>query len=304
MKANMKKPDFFLVGAPKCGTTAMCDYLDQHPKIFFSSIKEPNYFGKDLTGWKPVKNIEEYLNLFKKAGNKICGEGSVWYLFSKSAAQEIRDFNPHAKIIVMLRNPVDVVYSLHSQLVYDGDNEDIEDFQLAIEAESDRRKGLRIPKTCNRPESLLYTDVIQYTEQLQRYIDIFGRESIHIIIYDDFRIDTLKVYYETLKFLGVSTDFNPNITVVNPSKRVKVKALQNFLVDRPPIVRFFSRLVLPQSLRHGIFTVLKLLNTRQEPRSAMEPELRRRLQAEFAPEVERLSKLLGRDLNHWSKGIK
>lgn len=298
----MKRPDFFLVGAPKCGTTAMCDYLDQHPEIFISPIKEPNYFGEDLIGPKAVNNIEEYLNLFEKAGNQRCGEGSVWSLFSKTAAKEIYDFNCNAKIIIMLRNPVDVIYSLHNQMVFDGFHEDIEDFKLALEAESDRRKGLRIPKTCTRPQALIYTDVVKFTEQIQKYIDVFPKENIHIIIYDDFKNKTFKVYHDTLKFLGINPDFEPDIKIINASKRVKIKALQKFLVAQPPLVQFISRRVLPRPLRHTIRTLLKSFNTQYQPSPAMDADLRRHLQAQFAPEVERLSNLLGRDLTYWSKG--
>lgn len=297
----MKKPDFFLVGAPKCGTTAMCDYLDQHPEIYISPIKEPNYFGKDVIGPKAVNNIEEYLGLFQKAGNQLCGEGSVWSLFSKSAAKEIYDFNCNAKIIIMLRNPVDVIYSLHNQMVFDGYHEDIEDFKLALAAESDRKKGLRIPKTCGRPQALIYTDVVKFTEQVQRYIDIFPEENINIIIYDDFKNNTSKVYHDTLNFLGVNPDFEPDIKVINASKRVKSKILQKFLVEQPSIVQFLSRHILPQSLRHNTRTLLKSFNTRYQRSPSMDIELRRQLQAEFASEIEQLSNLLKRDLTHWSK---
>jgi hypothetical protein len=298
----MKKPDFFLVGAPKCGTTAMCDYLDQHPDIFISTVKEPNYFGKDLIGPKAVNNIEDYLNLFQQAGSRLCGEGSVWSLFSKTAAKEIYDFNCNAKIIIMLRNPVDVIYSLHNQMVFDGYHEDIEDFKLALAAESDRKKGLRIPKTCTRPQALIYTDVVKFTEQVQRYINIFSKENINVIVYDDFKNKTFQIYHDTLNFLGVNPDFEPDIKVINASKRVKSKTLQKFLVAQPPVVQFFSRSILPKPLRPTIRTLLKSFNTRYQPSPPMDAELRRCLQTKFAPEVQQLSSLLGRDLTYWSKG--
>ncbi len=297
----MKKPDFFLVGAPKCGTTAMCDYLDQHPEIFISPIKEPNYFGKDVIGPKAVNNIEDYLNLFHKAENQLCGEGSVWSLFSKTAAKEIYDFNCNAKIIIMLRNPVDVIYSLHNQMVFDGYHEDIEDFNLALAAESDRKKGLRIPKTCTRPQALIYTDVVKFTEQVQRYIDIFPKENINIIIYDDFKNKTFQIYRNTLNFLGVNSDFEPDIKVINASKRVKNKTLQKFLVAQPPVVQFFSKNIIPSPLRQTMRTLLKKINTQYQPSPPMDTALKKRLQAEFALEVEQLSNLLGRDLTYWSK---
>lgn len=299
MITSINKPLFFVVGAPKCGTTALCEYLEQHPQIFMCPVKEPNFFGKDLTGIKAAENLDEYLKLFCNSGSKIAGEGSVWYLFSKTAAKEIYDFNPHAKIIIMLRNPIDVMYSLHNQLVYDGDNEDIEDFELAIKAEKDRKKGLRIPKTCNRPESLLYTEVVEFTEQVKRYFDIFGVSNVKIIVYDDFKEQTLKVYKEVLSFLNVDCNFQPRIKIINPSKRVKSKALQNFLVERPPIVQRISKSILPKIIRYRIFMMLKMLNTQYETRFPMKPALRKQLQSDFQEEIKCLSKLLERDLTYW-----
>ena len=135
----MKIPNFFIVGAPKCGTTAMNDYLDQHPDVFMAH-KELHYFGNDLQ----VKNRiseQEYLQHFKDAVNeKIIGEASVWYLFSATAAKEIKSFSPDAKVLIMLRNPVDVIYSLHSQHLYDG-NEDVLDFESALALDDERKAG-------------------------------------------------------------------------------------------------------------------------------------------------------------------
>lgn len=128
------KPDFFIAGAPKCGTIAMCAYLAQNPNIFIPRNTEPNFFASDLTGKRTIRTEAEYLNLFRDGGGKLCGEGSTWYLFSKRAAKEIYDFNPDAKIIIMLREPVEFLRSLHNQLLFDG-NEDIEDFQEALRAE-------------------------------------------------------------------------------------------------------------------------------------------------------------------------
>ena len=146
----MNKPSFFIVGAPKCGTTSLCKYLEQHPDIFIPSIKELYYFCTDSTGKKRANTLEEYLSFFEGGKGKLCGEGSVWYLFSKEAASEIYKFNPEAKIIIMLREPVSLMYSLHSMHLANGSNEDILDFKLALEAEEDRKQGKRIPEKCFR----------------------------------------------------------------------------------------------------------------------------------------------------------
>lgn len=137
----MKKPDFFIVGAAKCGTTAMYEYLKEHPEIFMpEDAKEPNYFGSDMNYKSSRLTEEQYLSLFSDAKNeKRIGEASVWYLYSKLAASEIKEFCPSARIIIMLRNPVDMLYSLHSELFY-GADEDIEDFKTALNAEEVRKK--------------------------------------------------------------------------------------------------------------------------------------------------------------------
>ena len=126
------KPDFFVVGAPKCGTTAICAYLGQHPEVFIPRIKEINFFGSDLTGLRSARNLNEYLAFFEPGDGKCCGEGSTWYLFSKTAASEIHRHNPSAKIIIMLRDPVEAMYSLHNQLLYNGNEFGRHGFGLAV----------------------------------------------------------------------------------------------------------------------------------------------------------------------------
>ncbi len=139
----MKKPDFFIVGAPKCGTTSLYHYLAQHPDIFTPTIKESYYFCPDITAKihnKPkVNSLEEYLSLFEDSHGKICGEASVLYLVSEVAAQKIKDFNPNAKIIIMLREPVSLMYSLHSMKVANGQMP-VKDLKLAIEADLDKKE--------------------------------------------------------------------------------------------------------------------------------------------------------------------
>src|SRR3954468_20052709 len=106
-------PDFFLVGAPRRGTTALCNYLRMHPEVFVCSPKEPTYFGRDLAP-KRFPTLESYRALFANTGSATrVGDGSVAYLASDSAAEEIHAFNPNAAILIMLRNPVELIYSLH-----------------------------------------------------------------------------------------------------------------------------------------------------------------------------------------------
>jgi len=151
-------PDFFIVGAPKCGTTAMYIYLKEHPEIFMPEEKELHYFGSDLKSHWFQRDLNKYLSHFSACnGKKRVGEASVWYLYSKKAATEIKDFSPSSRIIIMLRNPIDMMYSNYYQFLYNG-NENLPSFNEAIEAEEDRKRGMSIPETVHFVEGLFYSD--------------------------------------------------------------------------------------------------------------------------------------------------
>ena len=136
----MPKPNFFIVGAPKCGTTAMKYYLRQHPDVFMARPVEINNFIRDVD-IGPKQTEEWYLRHFEEAGAaRIIGEKSVWHLFSSTAAADIKAFNADARVLIMLRNPVDMIYALHSEFLYGG-NDDIREFAQALAAEGDRRQG-------------------------------------------------------------------------------------------------------------------------------------------------------------------
>lgn len=298
----MRKPDFFIVGAAKCGTAAMKTYLEEHPEIFMPPSRfEPNFFGADLPGTGHIRDELTYLSLFAGANNeKRVGEKSPTYLYSKQAASEIKGFLPSASIIIMLRNPVDMVYSRHSFRVY-MERENLADLKDALEAEEDRKRGLHLPDTANLQESwhFIYRDRGKYASQVQRYLDAFGRENVHVIIFDDFIRDTAGVYRETLQFLRVNPGFQPEFRQINTNRRALNRAFQKFLRNPPQPIRSFVKGVTPILWRHQVIDALDRLNSTSVTRPLMEPELRRKLQKEFLPDVERLSKLLGRDLTNW-----
>lgn len=299
----MNKPDFFIVGAPKCGTTSLYEYLRQHPEIFMpADRKEPNYFNTDLHApvW-PCPTFEQYLALFAPATNqKRIGEASVWYLYSSIAAQAIRQFNPSARIIIMLRNPVDMIYSLHSELLY-GLDESIADFRQALEAEEER-KLKRIKPTGTLPvECLFYREIGRYSKQVQRYYEIFGRARVHVIIFDDLKEDPVTVYQKVLDFLDVSKDFQPVFNIVNPNKMMRSLALHRLLFFSPQYVRRIVRIFLPEIVRWKTRMLLKRLNVKREKRAPMDSDLRKMLQSEFADDIKALSALVERDLSHWTK---
>jgi hypothetical protein len=302
----MPKPNLFIVGAPKCGTTAMYEYLKAHPEIFMHDrIKEPHYFAKEfqVKGMDKYKDEKTYLSIFEAATDeKWIGEASVLYLYSEEAAQNIWEFNPNAKIIIMLRNPVDMLYSLYYQYRFSG-NEIIGTFEGALAAEADRKRGIGIPMHARSVKKFFYRDIACYHVQVQRYFARFGRENVHVIIYDDFKEDTANVYQETLEFLNVSTDFEPEFTVVNSSKIQRFPIINRLTLHKPPgwyvIFMRITRLILPHTIRYFVGRTINRFNQSVRPRPPMKPKIRQELQTELKNSVDQLSALLGYDLTLW-----
>ena len=297
----MKRPDFFIVGAFKAGTTALYEYLRAHPQIFMSVPKEPMYFGADLTPRYRRMSEAEYLALFRAAReDQRAGEASPWYLYSSSAATEIRTFEPGASAIIMLRNPVDVMYSQHSQLVFN-QREDLADFRLALEAEPDRIAGRRIPPGAIRPEALFYRKSVRFPEQVRRYLQEFGRDAIHFVVFDDLVADVVGVYRSTLEFLGVDSSQPLDASVYNPNRAARSGRVQRAIFAPPPALRgLFGRLRRIQLL-HRVRDAVVNANSRPAERARMDPALRAALTAEFAPQVAELGEIIGRDLSAWSR---
>jgi hypothetical protein len=296
----MRKPDFFMVGAPKCGTTAMYEFLAQHPEIFLPKTKEIHFFGTDLYSPNYGRELEKYLSLFAGARDKKrVGEASVWYLYSKRASAEIKQFSPSASIIVMLRNPVEMIHSLHSHRLYIG-TEDIEDFSEALDAEHERKLGARLPRNPYPIGGLFYREVGSYAAQVQRYFDAFGTEKVKVIIFDDFKADPARASREVFDFLGVSPSFAPRVRVINPNKKVRSKTVRDFLDQPPPsFLRRLARPLTTPQMRHRLFQAFRRLNTDYVPRSPIPDRLRLQLQAYFASDVQRVSEMLDRDLTYW-----
>ncbi len=298
----MNRPNLFIVGAPKSGTTALYTYLQSHPQIFMSPLKEPYYFGDDLLHHSaPRPSENEYLALFQGAAEEVwLGESSVTGLISKSAAQEIHDFNSAARIIIMLRNPVDMMYSMHSQTQYTG-AETEKEFSRALALEEPRRQGRAIPAQVAIVNLLFYRELGHYADQVRRYLRVFGRENVHVIIFDDFRADVASEYRDLLRFLEVDDTFEPsNFQVVNANKRRRNERLRQVIVN-PDVVAATRRLIPSRAIRQRIAGRLMFLIIKEERRPPMDPALRCQLQEELLPDVEQLSSLLGRDLTHWCR---
>lgn len=280
------KPNFFIAGMPRSGTTSMYTYLKQHPDIFLSIYKEPNFFCKDLKpGLYSIQDPELYSSLFVDAENKKrIGESSVWYLYSRTAASHIKKFNPTAKIIVMLRNPVDMIYSLHSLYVRTG-NEDITEFQKALDIQPHRMKGLFIPKTCYFPEGLFYTEVAGYYEKIKRFLNLFGKVNMLFVLFDDFVAETAQCYRDTLRFLEVDPGIETEFDIKKAARIIRPIVLNQIRSVPPEIKKMLSK---------------KTGKTHIGPPCApLSPQLRSYLQTLFREDIEKTSRLIGRDLTRW-----
>ena len=279
----------------------MYEYLRRHPQLYLPEVKEPMYFGSDLTPRYRRMTEDEYLALFAPAADdQRAGEASPWYLYSTEAASEILNFSPSAQAVVLLRNPVDVMHAQHSQLVFNR-REDITDFPSALAAEADRRAGKRIPADALRPEALFYRHSVRFADQLRHWFDVVGRERVHVIVFDDLVADPGAVYRSTLEFLGVDPAHEIELSVYNPNRRARSGLVQRLLFAPPrPLRGLFGKLrSLP--LAHRLRDRLVSANSRRAARSEMDPALRRRLTEEFAPQVADLGQLVGRDLSAWSR---
>lgn len=301
------RPDFFIVGAPKCGTTSLVAYLAAHPAIFMAR-KEQHFFGSDLADIWPQPTASEYLASFAGGASATRrGERSGWYLRSRLAAEEIHAFDPRAQIIAILRNPVEMLPSYHSMCLWRG-WETIEDFGQALAAESDRRNGRRIPRT-NRdnPWRLLYRDVVSFSVQIERYFSVFGKNQVCVLSFDDLVQRPAETYKSVLEFLRLDSSFSPDFGILNPNKynrsRLVRRAVDVIWEPSPRVRRISRRLVPVQPVRSAMVRNLALpvrrANTRVAPRPPIDAQLQSRLAAEFAPDIHRLSALLGRDLTHW-----
>ena len=296
----MKRPDFFIVGAFKAGTTAMYEYLRAHPQVFMSVPKEPMYFGRDLTPRYRRMTEDEYLALFRDAlPEQRAGEASPWYLYSAQAANEIDEFAPQGQVMIMLRNPVDVMHAQHSQLVFNR-REDLTDFAAAIDAEPERRQGDRVPPEAIRPEALFYRHSVRFPEQVRRYIDVLGRARIHFVVFDDLLADPRAVYRSTLEFLGVDPAFEVDLSVYNPNRQARSGRVQRAIFTPPRPLRGLVGRLRQMPFAHRLRDALVAANSSRAERVTMDLALRARLTAEFAPQVSELGEIIGRDLSAWS----
>ena len=301
--ADLTAPNFFIVGVAKCGTTALFDYLAQHPNTWCPADKEPNFLAFDYPALQGPRTEENYLKLFADASaeHTAVGEASILYFFSKVAIEEIRKRYPAAKLIIMIRNPVEMVYSFHSQLMSTA-NEDVTDFEQAWQLQDERREGRHIPSRCLVPEFLQYRDIGRMSRGIRRVLDVFPQEQVRIIVFDDMKADPQGVFDEVTDYLELPRFAGVDFRVVNANKVQKSQLVTGVTTRplRPGMQDVVRRLKKALGLQNFSFrAVLNRLNSKEAPRRQLPPEFRRELRDYFAAEVRELEALTGRDLSHW-----
>jgi Sulfotransferase family len=308
--AHRRAPDFFIVGQPKSGTTALYEMLRHHPQIYMPELKEPWYFASDMLprfqpprSAPPLRTLDEYRELFADAGpEQRIGEASSAYLLSRTAATRIAEVCADARIIAILREPASFLRSLHLQLLRTH-VESKKDLRSAIELEPARREGKKIPRRSHRPQLLMYSDHVRYVEQLRRYYDAFAPEQVLVLIYDDFRRDNEGAVRTVRRFLGVEEGSPVDVSEANTtSTRMRSQQIDELLnvvsVGRGPVSRAVKaglKVVMPSELRGRAIeaTQRHLVNgTPSPPDERLMLELRRC----FKGEVVALSEYLDRDL--------
>ena len=297
----MVKPNLFIIGAPKCGTTAWVEYLSSRSDIGFGSLKEAHFFNEDFPGFRWAETLEEYEALFDGLDSeKYVGESSPIYLYSQVAVQKIAAYDPQAKIIICLRQPVDFMVSYHGQLLYNRD-ETVEDFAEAMSLIEERKSGRKIPSTCREAKFLDYVAVARFGEQVERVQRYFPPEQIQILWFDDWVRDPRATYLELLEFLGLDDDGLNNFAQVNQAHQHRNPLLAR-VAQRPPQWMLGLGSMVKRVLRLkrlGVAQRIRSINTEVKKRPRVSDALRMDLMQVLESDLRQLEKITGRNLAHW-----
>jgi hypothetical protein len=301
----MPLPNFLIIGAPKAGTTALYKFLCQHPQVFMPENKEPGFFayaGKqpDFSGpgdeyawtnrWS-VTDLEDYQQLFEEGKDAIAlGEATTMYLYWPPTAQNIQHYVPDARLIVMLRNPVDRAFSHYRHLIRDV-REWEEDFLKAMELEDERIAQHYAP-------AWHYRHVGLYSEQIQRYLSLFSQEQIRIYLYDDFKVQPQAIMQDILHFLEVDADWMPNLQQRhNTSDKIPKYKWLNKLLTNESVLKKTLRPLIPANIRQPWSA--KLYRKFEVKGPDFQPHYRQALLPLFKDDVLALQDVIHRDLSGW-----
>jgi sulfotransferase family protein len=297
----MTQPNFLLIGAAKAGTTALATFLDRHPQVFMSHIKEPMFFalerqpieftgpGDHILKTMVVNEWGSYLRLFSEATNAVAvGEASTWYLCSEEAPARIKLRLPEVRILCILRDPAARAYSAFLHLRRDG-REPEADFAAALAFEDER-------VSAGWERAWHYRRLGLYANQVERYLALFRRDRVHFLLHEEFYKDPQAALREIFRFLGV--DPTP---AIDTSDRHNVSGI-------PRNSLLYAALTRPSGFRRALGSLFSRSSRQRIRERLIERSLRRPpppenamagLRAFFAADVLRLETMLGRDLSVW-----
>ncbi|WP_147127721.1 sulfotransferase domain-containing protein [Shimia ponticola] len=281
-------PDFFIIGAPKCGTTTLFDWLKQHPGTHLV-VKEPSFFSQDIfptdTFFGLTRDLETYLDKVcpEAAQGRMTGEATPKYLYSDAALAALAARKDEIRIVVCLRNPIDLCVSLFGQFVKQGD-----------ETRSDFATAWAQPD----PEDVRgnYQFWGQFGARLEKVFELFSRDQVLVLILEEeLKSDPEAAYHRLVSHLGLSEDFVPPLSRSNEAigmRSVRVNALLNRLR------RWLRRNGMPVA-NTGILKTFRKANQARPTRQTIDPALRHEMAAFFRADVARTAALLHRDSLPW-----
>jgi hypothetical protein len=279
--AQVKRPNFFILGAAKSGTTFLDNALRLHPQVFMSPVKEPTFFCRSF---QVVANPIEYFELFAAAGREnIIGEASHAYLTDPSSAGVLHALFPDARFLVVLRNPADRAHSLYQHMRRCG-HEWLNTFEKALAAEEGRYNSAKFMNTCGQYfQNFLYFRSGLYAEQLRRYFSLFDPSRFKVISFERLVADSGKTFREIFAFLGVDADFKPGPVSGNPG----------CVTARLPLVQYLwnNRVKKPFWLRRAGLALLQRVN--MVPIPPLRPRTRAILLERYEKSLDELSDLVG-----------
>ncbi|MBA3526087.1 MAG: sulfotransferase [Sphingomonas sp.] len=313
-----------IVGAPRCGTTTLSRLMRSHPAISFSSVKEPHFFSlADLSGLSDdalrQAVAEHYVARYFpdiEPNAQLIAEGSVSYLYAPERLLPVLALWPDAKFVIAVRDPLQMIPSLHRRLLYQGD-ETVEDFARAWALIAERRAGRKIPRSCVDARQLMYDEAARLGQHVSRFFEVVGRERCHVVLFDDLKTDPERVHRDLIHFLSLPTVPMPELSARRESRGYRIAWLQR-LLKRPPLARTvlagekFRRRVSsaparqPSQAARAVMRARKSLvrwNSAPAPPVSVPAELEREIRNLLAEDVLLLSTLIGRDLRHWLGGL-
>ncbi|PHQ34283.1 sulfotransferase domain-containing protein [Rhodopirellula bahusiensis] len=303
----MVRPNTVIVGGPKCGTSSLASYLGQHPHAFISNPKEPLYWATDYPNVtskmpQPIDTLCKYEGLFAEAHHcSVRAEASAIYLSSDSAVRNLLQYAPEIKFIALVRNPVDLVYAYHQQMLF-AHFEDEADFETAWGLQPTRVQGERVPVNCPSPELLHYRRIGSLGQQIERFFDAVPASQRIVFRFDQLVKEPRVVWRKLLDFLDLEDDGRIEFPVVNQAKSHRFRMISTMIMSPPALLQPLAGRLRTWS-RTNDNAVLRLAKTalkRQAARHPLRPEFRQLLTEDFRKDTELLAKLLQCDLKEWT----